>query len=355
MFGLPPLPPHFHAALRDVDAKRPESRMAAAERLGRAEGEERDAAIDGLARLAKDSHAGVRATAMAALGLLADERRLEIVLAGLDDAFPEVREFAALALGQIGGARAREALRGALRHAGPEVRFHAVTGLAELDPEHAGSDLSPLLDDADHDVRAQVVVALASLDAPHLSGHLARGLSDPAWGVQLEAALALAARKDTRGEPVLLVALARRERIPEVTQALARLASQAAREPLAALATAWLTPPAVRASAGAALTRLGDPRGVPALRRVLHGLRSDARSYAVELTRDLDASELGGDLARLAERPRGTDLLTLVDALGHHAPRSAPARSALERLAARSDVVGHAARELVQRTAVERG
>ncbi|MFT3922816.1 MAG: HEAT repeat domain-containing protein [Myxococcales bacterium] len=357
MFGLPPLPPHFHAAVRDVEAKRPESRMAAAERLGRAEGEnERTAALAGLARLAKDPHAGVRATALAALGLLADEGQLEIVSAGLSDPFPEVREFAALALGQIGGAGALSSLKTALRHTSPEVRFHAAAGVAELDPDHAAAALVPLLDDPDPDVRAQVVSALSSLDEPHLTGQLARGLSDAVWSVRLEAALALASHADSRGEQALLTALARRERVTEVIAALVELKTESAREPLAQLASAWLTPPATRASAGAALARLGDPRGLSALRRVLHGLRSEARSYAVELTRELAANaELGADLARLADRPRGADLLALVDALAHHAVHSPPARSALERLAARSDAVGHAARELVQRTAFERG
>ena len=44
----PPLAPNFEAALRDVQAQRPESRMAAAERLGHADGEERGPALDKL-------------------------------------------------------------------------------------------------------------------------------------------------------------------------------------------------------------------------------------------------------------------------------------------------------------------
>jgi hypothetical protein len=91
------------------------------------------------------------------------------------------------------------------------------------------------------------------------------------------------------------------------------------------------------------------------MRRVLHGLRSDARSYAVELTRDLGVSDFAEDLAKLAQRPRGTDLMTLVDALGNYAESSPLARQALQKLAARTDPVGHAARELVQRTGLVRG
>lgn len=355
MFGLPPLPPHFSAALRDVDAKRPESRMAAAERLGRAEGdEERSAALPGLARLARDVHGGVRATALAGLGLLGDESQLEVVVSGLHDPLPEVREFAALALGQIGGERALPALKDALQHEGAEVRFHAATALAELDPENAAPLLLGLLGDVDQAVRAQAVTALASLDEPHLMGHLARALEDESANVRLEAALALAGRADPRGERVLLAALERGERIGEVADALARVGCKQAREPLAKIALSWLGAPEMRAATGAALTRLGDPRGVPAVRRVLHGLRSDARSFAVELTRDLGVNDFAEDLVKLAQRPRGADLMTLVDALGSYASSSPQARQALERLAARTDAVGHAARELVQRTGLAR-
>jgi HEAT repeat protein len=351
MFGLPPLPPHFHAALRDVEAKRPESRMAAAERLGRAEGEdERRAALPGLARLAKDAHAGVRAAALAGLGLLADESQLEVVQAGLDDPFPEVREFAALALAQIGGEHALSALTLALTHQAAEVRFHAATALAELDPEHAAPHLIALLEDPDHEVRASAVSALASLGEPHLAGHLAGALEDAANNVQLEAALALASLGDARAEPRLLTALQAGERVIEAAESLARLGCKRAREPLAKIALSWLGSPAARAATGAALTKLGDPRGVRALRRVLHALRGDARSYAVELTRDLGVNDFVEDLAKLAQRPRGADLLTVVDALGSYAPSSPEARAALESLAARDDSVGHAARELVQRT-----
>jgi len=356
VFGLPPLPPHFHAAVRDVEAKRPESRMAAAARLGRAEGdEERRAALSGLTRLAKDAHAGVRATAMAGLGALGEESVLDVVLPGLEDPFPEVREFAALALGQIGGPRALEALKGALHHRAAEVRFHAATAVAELDPEHAAPLLIALLEDQDPEVRASVVSALASLDEAHHAGHLAHALDDAVQSVRLEAALALAHRRDARGEAVLLEALSRGERVLEVAERLAAIQSKRASEPLAKIALSWLGPPEARAAAGAALTRLGDPRGVRALRRVLHGLRSDARSYAVELTRDLDVIDFVEDLVKLARRPRGADLLTVVDALGRYAPDSAPARAALERLAARDDAAGHAARELAQRPGPARG
>lgn len=341
---LPQLPPNFRAALRDVHAVKAESRMAAAERLGRAEGDEREEAIAGLEQLAADVHPGVRATALAALGLVGSEEDLGVVIAAFEDDAAEVREFAALAAAQIGGDRALALLERALSSPAPEVRFQAVAGVAELAPEQAATLLAPLLSDADPEVRAQVVGALASIDEPHLVGHLAGMLDDDDARVRIEAALALASFGDPRAEPHLLEALHRRNRVAEAARALGKLDCKKAAEPIALLARGFRVPPHLRAELGAALVELGDPRGAGLLRKVLKGLRADARSYAVELAREVRARELVPELAALAQRPRGVDLLTLADTLNSFAAEAEPARLALEGLARRGDAVGEAAR-----------
>lgn len=348
---LPPLPPHFEAALRDVHAKRPESRMAAAERLGHAQGDERERAFAGLFTLANDAHPDVRATALAGLGMLGDERALDVVLAHFDDPEPGVREFAALAAAQIGGERALEALRKALRSSTPQVRFQAVAAVAELAPESITRDVAPLLSDSDGEVRMQAVIALASLEEPHLSGHLSGVLDDPVFAVRLEAALALAHLEDNRGEAVLLEALEKRERVHEVAPALAAIGAKAAIEPLARIAMSFLAPAEMRAVTSAALIRLSDPRGVAGLRRILRGLRSDVRSYAVELAAETGALDLLDDIVRFVDRPRGVDPVTLAQALASFSLRSAQAKNALERLANRGGEAGQVARQALQRRA----
>jgi len=347
---LPPLPPTFTAALRDVHAQRPESRMAAAERLGRAEGDERGDALRGLSALAVDIHPGVRATALAALGMVGGEDEMDVIIAGLGDASPEVREFAALAAAQIGGDRAVACLVGALASPAPEVRFQAVAGIAELEPDDAASLLLPLLADADAEVRAQVISALANLEEPTLLGHIAGALDDDAPGVRLEAALALAAAGDARAERPLLEALRKRQRVAEVARALAAMDCRTANDQLAAIALAWLTAPHLRAEVGAALVELGDARGTVALRRVLTGLRPDVRSYAVDLARSVHAAGVLPELVRLARRPRGVDLLTLVEALAAFRDESVEARTALGQLAQRDDAVGEAATKALSGT-----
>jgi HEAT repeat protein len=344
---LPPLPPNFEAALRDVRGRRVESRLAAAERLGRADGDERARAIEGLRVLSADAHPGVRATALAALGGLGAREALELVLTALHDTMPEVRELAALAAAQIGGDEVVAAMRAALGSPAPEVRFQAVAALADLAPEQASRDLLPLLNDPDPEVRGQVVAGLSSLDEPHLAGHFAGALEDENPSVRLEAALALAALDDKRGELELLRALLARERLLEVSGALAQLRCERAQEPLARMAGSLFTSPHVRAATGAALIRLGDARGIAALRRVLTGFRPDARSYAVELVGDTQALALLPQLVGLVQRPRGVDAMTLVDALAQFSEEPG-AQAALRELGARADEAGERARRVTQ-------
>lgn len=341
---LTPLPPNFEAALRDVQGKRVESRVQAAERLGHANADERARAIEGLVVLSNDPHPSVRATALAGLGMLGAHEAVSTVLNSMYDPTAEVRELAALAAAQIGGEEVVLAMRKALASEAPEVRFQAVAALAELAPEQAARDLVPLLNDPDAEVRAQVVAGLSSLNEAHLAGHFAGALDDPESSVRLEAALALAAIDDKRGEAELLRALQDRERLLEVTGALAELGSPQAREPLGRMAGSLFTAPHVRAAVGAALIRLGDERGLRALRRVLTGLRPDARSYAVELVGETRAVDLLSELTALARRPRGADPLTLVDALAVFVDQPI-AQDALRELAQRQDEAGQRAQE----------
>jgi HEAT repeat protein len=340
---LPPLTPNFEAALRDVHAQKPELRVMAAERLGNANEHERPRAQEALTTLLRDPAPQVRSAALLGLGALGDRAAVPAVVACFGDPACDVRELAALIASQLGGQTAVESLRGALTHTCPEVRFQAVAGLSELDPDACVRDLVSMVADPDPEVRAQIAAALGSMGQAHLAGHLARLLEDEAASVRVEAALALASLGDARSEPVLLEALGARLRLVEVVDALSHIRCQKSRDALGKLALAFFTQPHVRAAAGAALVRLGDARGVPALRRALTGLRGDARSFAASLAADVGAEALVPDLVRLSRRPRGADPVTIIDALGCFAKRSPQARAALQRIAERGGELGAAA------------
>ena len=348
---FPPLRPNFDAALRDVRAKDPTLRAAAAERLGDAPAYRVEEARAALRAMLEDRSGAVRAQAMASLARTKDATALDAILARFEDGDPTVRQVALIAAAELGDRAALPALKEALASDRPEVRFQAVASIALLAPDEAAEALSGRVDDPDTEVRAHLADALGALEDPRAAETLAALLDDDAPHVARGAAIGLARLGDARGVPQLIVALDDRDRCLEAAWALGELKAAEAREPLARLAGSFLKPLAFKAAAAAALVRLGDERGVPALRGVLGALRWDARSYAVQLVGELRATELAPELAALARRPRGTDPVVLAEALAKLAPESEAAYAGLRTLALRDDEAGERALELLEQTA----
>jgi HEAT repeat protein len=345
---LPPLPPTFEAALRDVRARKPEARIAAADRLATPEPGSGPQALQSLLLLADDIDARVRAAATRALRELCDERALDCLLERLDDPDSLVRELAVVALGALQGSRALAALRRSLRSPHPEVRFQAAASFAErCEPSDATALLS-LLDDPDPKVRANAARSLARFETASRNA-LRAALTDSDADVRSEAALVLARAGDGSGADALCAALNNPELAAEALDAIAALGLHASCDAVAAIAESVLKPLALKVAAARALIRLGDARGVPALRQVLRAFRSDGRSYAVQVAGELRVRELTSELVRFTRRLRGVDPEVLVEALGNLLPGDATARAGLERLAKRADSVGERARSALAR------
>jgi HEAT repeat protein len=353
MPGLfPDLAPRFDVALVDVQSPRPRARLLAVQALGSPPPGQQARACEALRPLVDDPDAAVRGLAVATLGELGDVAALPAVLARFDDPHGEVRELAVIAAGRIGGERALAALRRTLRDARPEMRFQAVESYAEASPDDAVATILPLLDDSDRFVRAHTLEVLGALEADEAHAAIAACLKDGDPEVRLQAALALTKLRGTLpglAVDVLRWALANRRAVLAVLEALRRPPALAARDEalvsdLARVARRPFAPLLVRAAAGAALAARGDARGVEALRSVLQAWRADGRSYAVELVGELGVQELAAEVAALASHPRGASLVTVAVACRRLAPLDPAARAAAERLAARDDEVGLAAR-----------
>jgi len=347
---LPPLPPTFEAALRDVRARRTDARVAAAERLGESGGDRRDEVVASLRALAEDKDARVRAAAVRALQQLGDTRTLPIVVQRLDDGDALVRELAVIAVGAVGGDAACEALHAAMRSRHPEVRFQAVVSYVEACAEPQLSALKPLLRDEDGKVRAN-----AARSATHFGdeacGELRIAIADPDAGVRAEAALGLARLGEAPDPDALRCAFADPELLPEVLDAIATLELHSLQEDAASIAQSVLKPLPHRVAAARALIRLGDARGLPALRSVLRALRGDARSFAVQVVGELRLGELTPELLRLVRWRRGVDPEVLVAALAALLVVDPSARRGLQRLARRRDAAGEQARSALAASA----
>jgi HEAT repeat protein len=340
---LPPLPPTFEAALRDVRARRPESRVAAAERLGAADGDRRDAAAAGLQVLAQDKDARVRAAAVRALREIGHVSTLPAVLQRLEDSDALVRELAVVAVGVVGGADACYTLRAAMRSRHPEVRFQAVVSYLEVCPHAQLSALKPLLRDEDAKVRAN-----AARSATHFGdearAELRIAIRDDDAGVRAEAALGLARLGESPDPDALRCAFGDPELLAEALDAIAALELHSLQEDAASIAQSVLKPLPHKVAAARALIRLGDARGLPALRSVLRAFRGDARSFAVQVVGELRLRELTPELLRLAHWLRGVDPEVLVSALAALLAHDPSARRGLEHLARRRDAAGEQAR-----------
>jgi HEAT repeat protein len=306
-FLLPPLPPTFEAALRDVVARAPELRIAAAERLGEAGPEFRERAIGSLHALAEDPDPRVRGSAVKALGLLADFTSLPTLRERLDDPDAAVRELAVVALEALELPGALDALRDALGSHHPEVRFQAVVACVQRDPGFDAATVRALLADPDGRVRANAARAYAGLAPPPAPDSLYPLLDDPLTEVRYEAALGLARLGSTAGLSVLLETLADPEHVLDALDALGGLDCPQASEPIRRLTLSVLRPLVVKVAAARALLRLGDPHGATALREVLRAWRSDGRAYAVEVASELQVRAVEPELVRLLRRPRGVD------------------------------------------------
>ena len=300
------MPPNFEAALRDVRARDHAARVAAAERLATPEPERKSEALSGLLALAEDIDARVRAAAVRGLQELGDGAGLPALLARLADGDPLVRELAVVALGRIGGTDACNALRTALRSRHAEVRFQAPLSYLEACAEPQLSALTPLMRDEDPKVRANTARCLAQF-GDDARAELRRAVSDADPGVRVEAALALA----RLGEPPDAARSQRRSltrsSLGEVLDAIGTFELQALRAEVVSIAESVFKPLAVKVAAARALLRLGDARGVETLRSVMRAFRSDGRSYAVQITGELEVVQLVPELVRLSRRLRGVD------------------------------------------------
>lgn len=344
---LTPLTPTFEAALRDVTARGEEARIAAARRLAAPEPSQAPRAREGLARLASDPVAAVRAAAIEAMAEIGADSCLAVLAERMADPNPTVRELALLAVSSAHGDDATDHIRRALRSPHPELRFQAVLGYVERMGDDAVVEVGAALHDDDPKVRAHAARAAAVGRLSGLSKPLQQLLDDDFDEPRYEAALALATLGDACGASTLADAVTDPERALEALDALGGLEPGAHVEPIATLAASLLRPPWMKVAAARALLRLGDARGVAALRECLRGLRRSARSFAVEVVGELQVSELAPELARLARRPRGARREQVAEALARLAGRSPEARAALEQMATRRDAAGAAARRLI--------
>ncbi len=321
------LPPSFDAALRDVEARAPKFRLAAAHGLASPPEGREDEAVQGLIRLANDELGPIRAQALAGLEALA-HGGLAVARKRMDDEHDAVRQAALRAAAALDD-DALSWLPDLMGDERAEMRGQALLAVAELaGGERALPVIERGLADEDPGVRGAAAVAAGELGQESLMDPLAALLVDRG-DVAFAAACALAGLGDARGEAVLVAALRDREAGLDAAEALGEIAGDAGLNALAETAQRPFGNLLLRAAAGAALARRGDARGEPALGRVLEAWRADGRDYAVHAVGELELEGLLPTLIRLTKRLRGADPAVLAQALERFADRREDALRAL--------------------------
>ena len=163
----PRSPRSLEAAIRDLDAARPETRQSAAEDLARHASEHRDEVLRALHRALHDEHPDVRATAATALGDIADPASREALSTATRDEHDFVRQMALSALAELRSDAATPTFEKALDSSIPSDRFQAVLGFARSCRD---------------DERVQRVLLAATRDEDPLVRHIALRVAEERGG-----------------------------------------------------------------------------------------------------------------------------------------------------------------------------
>jgi hypothetical protein len=345
VFKLAPLPRTLPAALRDLDSKKTDVRVAAARDLGRLTGEDeqRELAVSALERtLARDSAAAVRAAAAEALADAGARRSVPKLMAALSDQSVSVRQRAVLALGELDDESDPEVGAAVLRALGdpaPELRFQALVALGRVRGRSATDSLLKGTRDSDPQVR---YIAWRVLEEQWCEPDSRPGfpeplrirakaaLNDEAAAVRLAVAILLGRIGDLAGKDILIETVSSTPGLREPEDELAavelvgELGLMDARAGLRRRAFGWSGggQGATTFQARVALVKLGDERATQAILRDLVARSRDRRALAVAAAgqarlaaaRGLLAAMLGNDT--LADQGAVSEALERIDDAG---------------------------------------
>ena len=309
MSFLPPLALNWEAAKRDVHAKSPKFRKLAAQRLGKALGDEQAFAADGLKTLATDKDSEVRTAALSAIADLGDASLLPTVAASFEDKHQQIRQLAVCVVAELDPEAAKPFLKKLLRDPRPEMRYQAVSQIGAW-ADH-GIDLKASLRDEDAEVRAAAIDALGERADTTTLKEL---LGDTSDSVRFNASVTLAERGDDSGTAMLLDAL----KLPTTgilaARALGHLNSPKATSILEEMAQRFFLAPVMRAELGGAIGRNEPTKGEGILKRVIRGWRIEGKNRAIELAAELGLKNLQADIARAASK-KGVDKVAAQNAI----------------------------------------
>jgi HEAT repeat protein len=258
------------------------------------------AAIPALTAAAADGPIDLRRTAAHALASLGSPRPMAELLADLEEGDRYQRDAAAEALGRLGNPQAAAPLLAALRARESEVRGAAAAALGRIGRREAVPALAEMMKtDRDPIARVKAATALAEIGGPIATAALLAEVRHQGLYGPVEIVLALSDVAEPREGDAIVPLLARRDRGPRITAALALAALRRAegvpvlREALGAGPQAWSRAGVV------GLARLGTPQARQALREGAPAIRNpDVRRLAARCLETSLSQALVEELSR---------------------------------------------------------
>jgi hypothetical protein len=343
LFALSPLPRTIAAALRDLEAKRPEVRRSALIDLVRfADSSERQQVVVELGRsLRTDTDPSVRAIAAVAIADSGLTELLPNLLVALEDGAPRVQQMALLALGEVGAnidIASLERIRPLLQSPLPALRYQALVAWSRLLAERGMAELVAALADDDAEVcwvawslieeRIDAVLPAKEASGSAPAGERTRQGTAPDTAALMAALLPHVNRASLRVRIVAASVMLRLGDASHMALLLERIGRPAGvrREDLVALiqrfgrfnyepARGWLARHARRGwfegalgwPAMVALAALGDSAAQTAIVQELDAVSARRRERALEAIRDLRLVAAAGKIRWLAEHALGID------------------------------------------------
>jgi HEAT repeat protein len=173
------------------------------------------------------------------------------------------------------------------------------------------------LEDQDSVVRGRAAERLGEIGGAGVADALARLVEDPDVIVRFKAGVALAYRGDARGLEALLWALSRTELCFAALQALTRLGSPESLPAVRRFFKRVFLHRLERMQAAAVLHRCGDQEGTEFLREKLDSKRPEERGFALELWGRLKMPGAYDLLVKVLEDPDDPHHLDAARGLGH--------------------------------------
>ncbi|AUT00268.1 histidine kinase [Nostoc sp. CENA543] len=260
---------------------------------------EKDAAVDRLLELLKDSESHVRSSAAFALGKIGGEVAIPNLLELLKDSISNVRYSAVLVLGKIGREVAIPNLLELLKDSESHVRSSAADALGQIGEEVAIPDLLELLKDSISIVRSSAAVALGKIGGESAIYSLLELLKDSESHVRSSAALVLGQIGGEVAIPNLLELLKDSESDVRSSAAVAlgKIGGEVAIPNLLKLLKDSESD--VRSSAAVALGKIGGEVAIPNLLELLKDSESDVRSSAADALGQIGGEVVIPDLLEL--------------------------------------------------------